>query len=374
MRSLINIMKIKLLLLLIGAAVPCAVFPIGTASAQTQTGRVYVLSNKPANSVLVFNRASDGSLTFIQEAATQGAGTGATRDPLQSQGSIALRDDNKVLLAVNPASGELTAFTVTNAGLQFGSKVSSDGFFPVSVTVHNNLVYVVNQLAVPNITGYTVSDTGQLAEIAGSERDLAGGPLALPAQVSFTPDGSQLIVTEKGTRLLDIFNVLSSGQTDGPLMKTSAGKVPFGFAFGPSDSVVISETEGGLPMLGTASSYRLNGADIPQTVSPKVRDRGTAACWVVVIGDIAFVVNTVSADISSYDIHTDASITLANPLAASIPGTVPIDAAASSDGRFFYQVLSSTGQIAIFGVNGSTLTSLGTVNNLPLSDQGVVAR
>src|SRR5690242_18142984 len=113
MRSLINIMKTKLLLSLIGAAVWCAVFPIGTTSAQTQTGRVYVLSNKPANSVLVFNRASDGSLTFIQEAATQGAGTGATRDPLQSQGSIALRDDNKVLLAVNPASGELTAFTVT---------------------------------------------------------------------------------------------------------------------------------------------------------------------------------------------------------------------------------------------------------------------
>src|SRR5437867_7614873 len=107
MLSLINIMKTKFLLSLIGAAFSFAVCI--AEAAIDQSGRVYVLSNKPENSVLVFNRASDGSLTFLQEVATQGAGTGATADPLQSQGSLALSADNKVLLAVNPASGELTA-------------------------------------------------------------------------------------------------------------------------------------------------------------------------------------------------------------------------------------------------------------------------
>src|SRR5438094_6431643 len=145
MRSLTNIMNTKFLLSLVGAMVSYAVCTIGAATDKPQTGRVYVLSNKPENSVLVFNRASNGNLTFIQEAATQGAGTGATGDPLQSQGSVALRADNKVLLAVNPASGELTAFRVTDAGLAFRSKVPSGGFFPVSVTVHNSLVYVLNQ-------------------------------------------------------------------------------------------------------------------------------------------------------------------------------------------------------------------------------------
>ena len=367
-------MKTKFLLLVIGAAVLSAVCTAGAATAPTQTGRVYVLSNKPENSVLVFNRASDGSLTFLQEAPTHGAGTGATGDPLQSQGSLALRADNKVLLAVNPASGELTAFRVTNAGLEFGSKVLSGGFFPVSVTVYNNLVYVVNQLGIPNITGYTVSDTAQLLELTGSQRDLAGGPLALPAQVSFTPDGSQLIVTEKGTRLLDIFNVLASGQTDGPHMEASRGKTPFGFAFGPRHSLIISEAEGGFPLRATTSSYRLTGDEIPQPVSPRVPDTSTAACWVAVTGDVAWVVNTASANISSYDIHADGSITLANPVAASIPDTVPIDAAASGDGRFLYQVLSTTGQIGVFGINGSALIPLTTVDNLPLSDQGIVAR
>jgi hypothetical protein len=55
-------------------------------------------------------------------------------------------------------------------------------------------------------------------------------------------------------------------------------------------------------------------------------------------------------------------------------GTVPIDAAASSDGRFFYQVLSATGQIAVFGINGSALNPIRIVDGLPLSIQGIVAR
>ena len=356
-------MKIKFLVSFIGAAISFAVCTAGAATAGSQVGRVYVLSNKPENSVLVFDRASDGSLTFIQEAATQGAGTGATGDPLQSQGSVALRADNKILLAVNPASGELTAFRVTDAGLEFGSKVSSGGFFPVSVTVYSNLVYVVNQLGVPNINGYTVSDAGQLLEIASSTRDLAGGPLALPAEVSFTPDGTQLIVTEKGTRLLDIFNLLTGGRTNGPFPETSrrvSGAPPEPIShFSPT----------------TASSYRLTAGGIPQPVSRKVPDHGTAACWVVVTGDVAWVVNTASAAVSSYQIGTDASITLANPVAASTgTGTVPIDAAASSDGLFLYQVLSTTGQIAVFGISGSALTPLTTVSGLPLSIQGIAAR
>jgi 6-phosphogluconolactonase len=366
--------KQKFLLSFIGAAAWYGVCTAGAFTDESQASRVYVLSNKPNNSVLVFDRASNGSLSFIQEAATQGAGTGGTGDPLQSQGSVALRADNKVLLAVNPASGEVTAFRVTEAGLEFGSKVSSGGFFPVSVTVYNSLVYVVNQLGIPNITGYTVSDTGQLTQIAGSERDLAGGPLALPAEVGFTPDGTQLIVTEKGTALLDTFNVLASGQTDGPLPERSRGKTPFGFVFGPGDSVIASEAEGGLPMLATASSYRLTGNVIPQPVSKKVRDHGTAACWVAVTGDVAWVVNTASASISSYNIGSNGSIILANPVAASIPDTVPIDAAASGDGGFLYQVLSTTGQIAVFSINGSALNPVTTVNGLPLSIQGIVAR
>ena len=375
-RALTSTMKTKFLLTLIGAAFSFTAYAAGTGAdaQQAQAGRVYVLSNKPENSVLVFHRASDGSLSFLQEVPTGGAGTDGTGDPLASQGSIALRNDNKVLVAVNAVSGDLTAFQVTDSGLEFGSRIVSGGYFPISVTINGGLVYVVNRLGFPNITGYTVSDTGQLMPITGSRRDLVGGPLSNAGQVSFRPDGQQLIVTEKGTNLIDVLNVLPSGQTEGPLAVTSRGSTPFGFAFGPGDSVIISEATGGLPMAATTSSYRTTAGGGLQPVSSAVPNNGTAACWVVVTGATAWVVNTGSATISSYDIGNDGSLTLARSVAASTgDGTVPIDAAASSDNRFLYQVLSATGQISVFGISDSTLSPLSVVKGLPLSVQGIVA-
>jgi len=365
-------MKIKFLFTLIGAAFSFAAY---AATDQQQAGRVYVLSNKPENSVLVFNRASNGNLTFLQEAPSYGLGTDGTGDPLASQGSIALCDNDKVLLAVNAASGDLTAFRVTDVGLEFGSKIASAGYFPISVTLHNGLAYVVNRLGFPNITGYTVNDNGQLLEITGSRRQLAGGPLAMPGQISFSPNGQQLFVTEKGTNLIDVFNVLPSGQTDGPLAVTSRGRTPFGFAFGPGGSVIVSEAEGGLPMASTASSYRTTAGGALQPVSSAVPNNGTASCWMAVTGATAWVVNTASATISSYHVGNDGRITLAQSVAASTgDGTVPIDNAVSSDNRFLYQVLSATGQITVFRINGSTLVPLSIVDDLPLSIQGIVAR
>src|SRR5215204_4618219 len=110
-------------------------------------GAVYVMSNKAkGNSVLVYRRGSDGKLTFVEESPTRGLGTGVTLDPLMSQGAVALDIGGRVLLAVNPVSGDLTAFRVTASGLEFGSKVPSAGAFPVSVTASGGFVYVLNQL------------------------------------------------------------------------------------------------------------------------------------------------------------------------------------------------------------------------------------
>src|SRR4051794_39144690 len=101
----------------------------------SSVGNVYVMTNKAeGNSVLVYSRAADGSLQRIQEAATNGLGTGVTQDPLMSQGALALSGDGKLLFAVNPASGTVTAFRVTDSGLQFGSKAASGGDLPVSLT------------------------------------------------------------------------------------------------------------------------------------------------------------------------------------------------------------------------------------------------
>ena len=339
------------------------------------TGAVYVMTNKAhTNSVAVFQRDSNGALTFTQEAFTQGAGTGVTLDPLMSQGALALCSNGKVLLAVNPASGDLTAFRITPTGLEFGSKVLSGGAFPVSVTCNGGLVYVLNQLGVPNITAFKVTDSGQLQPISLSTRDLAGGPLALPAQVCFTPDGKQLLVTEKGTNIIDVFQVRADGRADGPTAVPPSGRTPFGFAFDATGSVVVSEVENRLPLKATVSSYRLTGAGV-EPVSETVPNNQSGACWVAITGTTAWVVNTGSATISAYQIDANGNLTLADADAGFTgDGSTPIDLAASNDGRFLYVLKSATGEIAIFQINGTSLTSLFTVSGLPLSIQGIVAQ
>jgi 6-phosphogluconolactonase (cycloisomerase 2 family) len=368
-------MKTKILLSVIGAAMSVATLAAETSANGNQSGHVYVMTNKPSNSVLVYDRASNGSLTFMQEATTNGSGTGVTLDPLMSQGALALNPEGDVLLAVNPASGELSAFKVTNTGVQFGSKVLSGGDFPVSVTAYNGVVYVLNQLGAPNISGFTVDSDAQLIPIPSSVRNLAGGALAQPAQVSFTPDGRQIIVTEKGTRTLDVFNVAPNGLTHGPFAQFSSGNTPFGFAFSSSGSLIIAEAGLRLPLKGTTSSYRITAAGQLQSTSRAVRDNQTAACWVAVTENVAWVVNTGTAVISSYEVGDDGGLTLANPMAAFTgTGSTPIDNAASSDGAFIYQLISATGEIAIFSVNGTSLTPMGSVSGLPLSIQGIDAR
>lgn len=72
------------------------------------------------------------------------------------------------------------------------------------------------------MTGFTVDEDGHLHPIAGSTRPLSG-PHPNPAQVQLSPDGEQLLVTEKGvltdpsTGHIDIYYVASDGSsTPGP--------------------------------------------------------------------------------------------------------------------------------------------------------------
>lgn len=361
--------------LLLGLSIPGQPAAYCQIASDSGTGNVYVMSNKAeGNTVLAFGRAADGSLRQIQEVATGGVGTGVTQDPLMSQGALTLSDDGKLLFAVNPASGDVTAFAITASGLRFGSRVPSQGALPVSVTENAGIVYVLNQLGIADIAGFTVDAGGHLHPIPSSRRALAGRALALPAQVSFTPDGSHLMITEKGTDQIDLFTVQSDGHTGALAVHPSSGHTPFGFAFGPSSSVVVTEVERRLPMLASASSYLFQDGAL-QNVSSEVRDHQGGACWVTITGQTAWVVNSGTANISAYTIGSDGQLTLANPFAAFVgTGTTPIDIASTADGRFVYVLESAVGTLAAYEVNGNTLTLLSKMNGLPLSIQGLAVR
>ena len=348
------------------------------ASAQepaTEGGFVYVMTNRAeGNSVLVYRRASTGAVTRVQEVATMGLGTGFTNDPFASQGSLSLSNDHKLLLAVNAGSGDITAFVVTPSGLRFGSKVPSHGAFPVSVTAFGGLVYVLNQLGMANIAGFNADPGGHLQFIASSTRQLAGGALAQPAQVSFTPDGKQLLVTEKGTDLIDVFDVQGNGVTSGPMAQKTTGHTPFGFMFGPSGTIIVTDAERRFPKKATASSYVPSGGGL-QAQSSAVPDGQTAACWATVTETTAWIVNTGTSTISAYAIDSGGGLTLLNPVAAFTgANTAPIDLAASNDGSFVYVLKSAAGRLAGYRVDGASLTPLFDKTGLPLSIQGIAVQ
>ena len=170
------------------------------------------------NQVVAFARASDGTLSHVGDYATGGQGSGAG---LGSQGSVRLSDDGSWLLVVNAGSDEVSVFAVSGASLNLTDTVSSGGDSPISVDVHEDLVYVLNAGSA-NIAGFRLTSSGELAPVRGPIRSLSA-PDAAPAQIEFSPDGSSLAVTEKNTNLIVTYGVSASGVATPGKISESAG-------------------------------------------------------------------------------------------------------------------------------------------------------
>jgi 6-phosphogluconolactonase len=351
-----------------------------TALGQPHTpGAVYVASNAAdGNAVLVFARSPWGKLTPVGSFPTGGKGTGAG---LGNQGGVILSADQKWLLVVNAGSDEISAFEVRANGLSLTDKVPSGGKRPISLTLHRDILYVLNAGgaagAEDNITAFTVSRRGKLTLIASSTRLLSASNTG-PAQINFNPRGDLLIVTEKNTNNIDLFTVDRSGLATGPAVHPSAGATPFGFAFGKRDQLFVSEAFGGAADASALSSYQIGPNNALRVISPSVPTTETAACWTVVTNDgrFAYVTNTGSGTISGYSVRFGAGLKLLEPDGQSaLTGAGPIDAALSTNDLFLYTLNSAAQTITGFlvGDEGS-LTPVTTVGGLPSAANGMAAR
>ena len=100
----------------------------------------------------------------------------------------------------------------------------SRGANPISLTVRGHLLYVLNAgnaTTLANIHGFLVL-FGQLIPLPGSSRPLSTASPG-PAQIEFTPDGRQLVVTEKMTNRIVTYRV-GSGYASAPNPQPSAGQ------------------------------------------------------------------------------------------------------------------------------------------------------
>lgn len=356
---------------------------------------LYSMSNSASgNRVVAWRVNGAGDLSSLGQFATNGNGVGTAEvpgsgpldgvDPLASQGSVSLSSDKRFLYAVNAGSGTVSSFNVRNNGsLQFLNAQSTGGTSPVSVAANANRAYVVNVNApgvtAPTITGYTVNANGSLSLIAGSTRALSN-IAARPSQVLISEDGTLAIVPERGTDTINVFPINNDGTLGTPVVTNSAGPGPFG-AMIDGNVLIVSEVAGGAANASSTSSYTINADGSLTVISAAVPSGETAACWVSLVpgGDKAYVTNTASASVSTYD-RTSAGVLGASPVATSVNDALsqPIDAAISSDGQHFYQLLGARGTIAVFDVDAQGALTLRAVQGsgvLPtLGSQGLAIR
>jgi 6-phosphogluconolactonase len=325
---------------------------------------VYTETNAAANAVQVFAQAPDGTLTPGAIYSTGGAGSGAAG--LGSQGALAM--EHGWLLAVNAASNDVSAFRVRGGQLVLVDRVPSGGTTPNSVTIHDGVAYVLNAGGTGNITGFVLRRHG-LVPLSGSTQPLSSDA-AGAVQVSFTPRGDQLVVSEKGVNTIVTYPVDRWGRAGAGTAHASAGAAPFGFSFGKRDALNVTEAAA-----SALTSYALDPF-APITAS-LVNGQG-AACWAASTsnGRFTFTANAATDSISAYAQEWNGTLSLVTPGGATAQlakGTHPLDEVVSHD-RFLYVNGGTTGQINAFKIGGDgTLTPLGAVGALPAGFGGLVA-
>lgn len=359
----------------VGAIAVTALSQAGLASAHPRggaDGAVFTQTNAAAgNAVLAFDRGGDGALTPAGTYTTGGLGTGSG---LGSQGAVVLDDD--VLLAVNAGSDQISVFHVGERGLRLIDVEPSGGDQPISVTVHDDLVYVLNAGGTGNVTGFRLKGRGRLTALPGSTQPLSTGASG-PAQVEFSPDGAEVVVTEKATNVIDGFPVRRDGRLGAAVVTPSAGQTPFGFAFDRRGRIFVSEAFGGAPGQSALSSYGVARSGAAGVITPSAATLQTAACWVAVTdtGRYVYTGNTGSNSITGYAVTSSGALARLNPDGVTATtGRTTTDLALSRASRYLYAHNATDGSISGFRVRpDGGLTPTTTTPGLPGSAVGLAA-
>ncbi len=257
-------------------------------------GYVYVLNNNlvGSNSISVYSREEDGSLTYARTTSIGGAGSVAAFAD-GTQGSLIItHDEGTRLFAVDAGSNQISVVNVHNGHLSPVGNFSSHGVGPVSLSYHDGLLYVLNaangSAQAANVAGFRVDDEGNLHYIAGSNRPLSVAQPD-PGQIQVDPSGRYLFVTEKLTNLLDVYRIGEDGRLSAATTVASVGTIPFALAFNPVNArqFIVTDAAGGPNNTGAATAYRLAKGTV-NLINGPVFDFQVAPCWLVITGNGRF--------------------------------------------------------------------------------------
>ncbi|MFE7123448.1 lactonase family protein [Streptomyces sp. NPDC057617] len=331
-------------------------------------GRVFVQTDSiSGNKVVAYLRAADGTLHKRGVFATDGKGGalgGSVVDHLASQGSLTYDPRHNLLYAVNAGSNTVTVFSVDGERLHRKQVVYSGGTFPVSVTVHEDRVYVLNARKGGSIQGYRLTKDG-LRRVAEWNRALrlntAATPefLHTPGQVAFTPDGSRLVVTTKmGGNSIAVFPLSPSGApAPRAVVSSKAGSAPFGLTFDRHGRLVVADAGPNAVL-----TFRIE-KDSDVTLLDDILTGQQASCWVVRAGNRFYVSNAGSNTVSGFQQTRGAHL---RALGNTPTGTGTVDSAVTPDNHFLYVQTGGVGAVDGFRINDDG--SLTKISTTPVPD------
>ena len=338
----------------------------------TSSGAVYVQTNAAPNEVIAFRRADDGSLERIDSVATGGEGDATPH--LQSQGSVTLTGDGQYLLVTNAATDDLSVFSVAADGSIELRELVPAGATPRSVAEREGLVVVLNT-GEPGLAAFRLDAEGIL-RMEGGDQALEASD-ADPAQVAFSPDGSMVVITERGTDSIVTYELTPEGTFGASSEIASEGPTPYGFAFTSGGTLIVTEAFGAQKGAAAASSYAIEGGSLVARTS-SVGNGRSEICWALVTPDdrFAFTTNFADGAVSRFAIASDGSLSLEDAAAGiSVEGMPGLrDEALSSDGRFLYAIDADSGRIYGWSVEAEgALEPIGSWGGLPETVAGLAA-
>jgi 6-phosphogluconolactonase (cycloisomerase 2 family) len=326
--------------------------PTPAPTPQPTPGAVYFLSNPDGlNTVEAFSRNSTtGFVTYLGSFASGGNGTTA----IQGSQAHAVVANGSFLYAVNSGNGSFSTFQLDADGRPtLLATTSSNGTRPVSIAIHGNLLFVLNQ-------GIPVGDGGPVnGSLVGFSIGADAIPVAIPgvttpfnsedmpSDVFFTGNGLRLAVMRSGNYSVSTFDVdisgtLSNQQTisvgSQPVGGAATSRLPWtGFA------AVVDD-----PGPATVVSFQ---AQIALTIVSQVGanvDRDP--CWATtsVNGQRLWTSNFQPKSLTLYRVGSDSSLVREGNYEPATgdagPGSLDLDV--SADGRFLYRLRA-------FNSNGS---------------------
>jgi 6-phosphogluconolactonase len=329
--------------------------PVMSAGAQARTAQaVFVMSNDAnRNEVIAFQREINGNYRR-SDYATFGRGTGGVNDPLESQGSLVLSTDHRLLFAANAGSGDITVFRIEHNGLSFADKVASGGSQPVSIAQKGNSVYVLNSGGAGSVVGFNLDQNGRLRRIPHSTAFLSANATG-GASISISPDGAFVAVVERIANKIDTFRIKADGTLQTAVVTPSPGPGAFSAQFAPNGKLIVSETgPGNIPEGSAISSYTVHANGSLTAVSQSVATDGAANCWNAInrSGGRVYASNAGTSNIAGFSIGSGGEL---KPLKGTIvgsnlDGSTNLDIAISVDDKFLYSLNGIVGSVGVFAI------------------------